>query len=86
MILCEYILNKPSLAEILNEGSPPSTGQMSCVKYHVSHVTCHMSYVQRRNFLYIYFPDKVVKLVGGGSVINGATPSSLFAFEIFFVN
>ena len=33
------------------------------------------------NFFIIFFPDKVVKLVGGGSVINGATPSSLLADE-----
>ena len=29
-------------------------------------------------FIYIYFFYKVVKLVGGGSVINGATPFSFF--------
>ena len=35
----------------------------SCVKCHMSHVTSHM-----------FFLDKVVKLIGVGSVINGAYP------------
>ena len=38
----------------------------------VSHVTCNVSCVT----CHIYFPSKVMKLVGGGSVINRATPSS----------
>ena len=39
------------------------------VTCHVSHVTCHMSHVP----LYLFFSlDKVVNLVGGGSVINRA--------------
>ena len=39
------------------------------VTCHVSHVTCCMSNVP----FYLFFSlDKVVKLVGGGSVINGA--------------
>ena len=29
-------------------------------------------------FFLLFFWDKVVKLVGGGSVLNGATPSSFF--------
>ena len=33
------------------------------------HVTCHVSYVTINFF---FFSDKVVKLIGGGSVINGA--------------
>ena len=45
----------------MRECSPPQT----C---HVSFVTCH---------LFFFFSDKVVELIGGGSVINGATPSSL---------
>ena len=40
---------------------------------HVSHVTCHMSHVTYIYFFFFFY--KVVKLVGGGSVINGATPS-----------
>ena len=57
----------------MREGSPPSTCHVShilchvsCVACHVSHVTCQMS----------HFFDRVVKLVSGGSVINGATPFS----------
>ena len=38
---------------------------MSRVTCHVSRVTCH------------FFSDKVVKLIGGGSVINGAYPAQL---------
>ena len=54
---------------------------MSRVTCHMSRVTCHMSRVMC-HFLFfiffylIFFPDKVVELIGGGSVINGATPSS----------
>ena len=52
------------------------TYDMSCVMCQVSGVTCqvlrvrcHMSF-----FLLLLFFDKVVELVGGGSVINGAYP------------
>ena len=44
------------------------TCHVSGVNYHLSHVMCHMSH--------FFFSDKVVKPIGGGSVINGATPSS----------
>ena len=47
------------------------------VMCHVSHVTCHVSHVTCHNF-FLLFSDKVVKLIGGGSVINGPTLSSLF--------
>ena len=56
---------------------------MSHVRCHVSRVTCHVSYVMchmsrvRCNFLFFF--EKEVKLVGGGSFINGATPSSLIS-------
>ena len=43
------------------------TCHVSHVTCHVSHVTCHMSHVKKKF-------DKVVELVGGGSVINGAYP------------
>ena len=49
--------------------TPPNMSRVMC---HVSHVTCHMSHV----FLFVFL-DKVVKLIGGGSVINGPIPSSL---------
>ena len=51
---------------------------VSPVTCHVSHVICHMSH--------IFFFYKLVKLVGGGSVINGANPFSFFFFkETFFL-
>ena len=43
------------------------TCHVSCVTCHMSHVTCH----------FFFLLDKVLELIGGGSVINGATPSSL---------
>ena len=44
------------------------------VTCHMSHVTCHMSCVTcHKCFLCV---EKVVKLIGGGSVINEPTPSS----------
>ena len=49
---------------------------------HVSCVTCHVSHITRFFLIYTYIyifclfkkSDKVVELVGGGSVINGAYP------------
>ena len=64
---------------------------MSGVRCQVSGNTCHMS-LRKYNYIDIYIYlikkilkilinkcklDKVMRLVGGGSVINGATPSSL---------
>ena len=54
------------------------TCHVSPVMCHMSHVTCHLSHV-KIFFFYIFFNplnifDKVVELVGGGSVINGAYP------------
>ena len=40
---------------------------------HMSRVTYHMSHDQ---FFFFFLLDKVVKLVGGGSVIKRATESS----------
>ena len=49
----------------------------------MSRVTCHMSlfkkYIYKYNFFY-----KLVKLVGGGSVINGAYPLQLIYAATFF--
>ena len=60
--------------------TPPKhvTCHMSHVTCHVSHVTCHVSHVtcHMSLFYFLFFSDKVVELIGGGSVINGATPSS----------
>ena len=54
---------------------------VSCVMCHISHVTCYVSYVTCHLshvtlfFIYIFFTTKkVVDLVIGGSVINGADP------------
>ena len=42
------------------------TCHLACVTFHVSPVMCHLSPVKKK--------FKFVKLVGGESVINGATP------------
>ena len=49
--------------------TPPNMSHVTC---HESCVTCHMSHFIF-SFLF-FFLDKVVKLSGGGSVINGAYP------------
>ena len=66
------------------------TCHMSWVTCPVSHVTCHMSCVTshlKYIFQFIYFFsssfDKVVKIVGGGSVINAAYPFNLFLLPYF---
>ena len=50
--------------------TPPNVSHVKChvsrVTCHVSHVTCHML------FFFVLFFDKMVKPIGGGSVINGA--------------
>ena len=59
----------------------------------MSHVTCHVSPVtlkiKIKEIIPIFFIiqkklDKVVELVGGGSVINGATPSSFIIRMNYF--
>ena len=57
------------------------TCHMSRVTCHVSHVTCQVSHFI---FIFFFFSDKVVEHIGGGSVINGASPSSFFIF--YFVS
>ena len=44
--------------------------QVSRVRCHVSHVTCQMSRVRCQMSLFFFFLNKLVELVGGGSVIN----------------
>ena len=44
---------------------------MSHVISHKSHVTCHVSHVTC-HVSHVIFLDKMMKLIGGGSVINGA--------------
>ena len=43
---------------------------VSCVTCHMSRFTCHMSH--------FFLLDEVLKLVGGGSVINGAIVKYVF--------
>ena len=44
---------------------------MSGVTCHVSVVTCHVFFC---DVFFVVFLDKMMGLVGGGSVINGAYP------------
>ena len=55
----------------MSEGSPPPTCHVSHVTCHVSCVTCNLANIKKQEKI-----DKVVELVGEGSVINGAYPSS----------
>ena len=50
------------------------TCPVSRVMCHMIRVTCHMSCVTCNLVLFIFY--KVLKLIGGGSVVNGAYPSS----------
>ena len=45
------------------------SGHVSCVTCHMSHVTCHVSH---DTIIFSSSLDKVVNLIGGGPVINGA--------------
>ena len=51
------------------------TCQMSYDMYHVSHVTCRHDTLKKMRIYFFY--DIGVELVGGGSVITGATMFSL---------
>ena len=51
------------------------TCDLSCGTCHFSHVMCHMSHVIYDIFFILLFSPKVVKLVGGGSVVNGTYPA-----------
>ena len=74
----------------MRESSPSLTCNLSCGTCNVSHVTihlspviCHMSPVTCRMlhaifFFLLFFFYKLVKLVGGGSVINMARPVYFF--------
>ena len=90
VIHCGNIFRAPSLTnhpsygdQNLREGSPPPTCHVShvtchesCVMCHMSCTTCQVSPVLNLKPIF-FFPGKIEKLVGGGSVINGAIPSSL---------
>ena len=88
MLLQHDVINRPgfvlqtppslihSLILFLQIFTTPNNMFTAC---HKSGVTCHVSCVTCKIFFYFLFFYKTVKLVRGGSVINGATPSS---FEI----
>ena len=58
--------------------------RMSLATYHGLRVICHMSHVIcKKKSNNPFFVEKVVKLVGGGSVINGATPSSFRLLQLW---
>ena len=61
---------------MLIEGSPPPP-----VMCHVSHITSHVSLVKCQMLYFLL--NKVMKLVGGGYVINRATLSSLLIDSSF---
>ena len=57
--------------------TPPQhvISHMSCVTCPVSHVMCHVSHVMCHiSHFFSFLLNKVVKLIGGGSVIYGAYP------------
>ena len=56
---------------------PPLLREWGHVTCHISHVTCHLSRVTCHMSHFFLFFYKVLELIGGGSVINGAYPSSL---------
>ena len=53
--------------------SSPVPCHVSCVMCHLSLVTCHLSLFFFFSFFFLFF-YKLLKLVGGGSDINGAYP------------
>ena len=61
---------------MLREYSPPITCHLLHIMCHVSHVQCHVLHVMcsMSQYFFLSFLDKVVKLVGGGFVINGPYP------------
>ena len=69
-------------ADFLREWSPHTICHISCVPCHMSHVTCRVSPVtclkknikNPKHFIVQKKLDKVVELVGRGSVINRAYP------------
>ena len=52
----------------------------------MSHVTCQISWVTFHlscvTSFHLIFSDKLVELIGGGSVSNGAYPAGLSSFKI----
>ena len=75
---------------MLRECSSHTMCYVSCAMCHVSRVTsqkkvftCIYLYFVYYIYIFLLFVDKVVELVGGGSVINGAYP---VYFQIFSCN
>ena len=62
----------------MRECSPPTMCYMSIVMCHMSHSTCHVSCVTSHKSQIFFY--KVVVLIGGGSVINGAYPGRLIYY------
>ena len=58
--------------------------QPLCVTCQVSHVICQVSCVALKIYIIIRKKEKIVELVGGRSVINGATPLSFFLSLFFY--
>ena len=82
------LVNRPGVARAALQSQSETMSHVSHVACHVSHVTCHLSPVtcplshvifffslfiyKKKNPLKKF--DKVVELVGGGSVISGVYP------------
>ena len=56
--------------------TPPNVSHVTC---HMSCVTCHVSHL----FIYFFF-GQIGGFIGGGSVINGATPSSFYKYWLLW--
>ena len=70
----------------VNVTSPAQLPLVSGCRNSGAHVTCHASGVTNSLFLYaffILFSDKVVELVGGGSVTNA--PSQNLSVQFYFI-
>ena len=64
---------------------PHVTCNLSLVTCHVSNVICHVSHVTCHMFFFVcFFWDKVLEIIGVGSVINGAYTKNHF-FSVFWV-
>ena len=87
--LKRMLVNRPGVARAALQSQSETMSHVSHVACHVSHVTCHLSPVRCplsqchffSSLFFIYFflnPlkkfDKVVELIGGGSVISGVYP------------
>ena len=80
VIVLFQILRTPSIPNLKIQDAEMmimfTSPHLSCVMCHMSCVTCNMSH-------FIYFFLLVVKLVGGGSVINEPSSSSFNRFQVW---